>query len=386
MICRDCGREIAENSVYCNWCGAKQLRERRKKRDEIKVPTPTQLPSGSWRIVLRAENVSITEPTRERCLARARAIRAGFLEQAKESTARGLTLREAIDSYLNEFGASLSPSTVRGYAAIGKTRFPGKMDSPLKNVDGWQAEIDAAKMKYAPKTVRNSWGLIVTVMRKNGVQVPDVKLPQKKKSARPWLSHAQILTFVEAVAGTPFETAALLALHSLRASEIFALSWDNIDLDRQRITVSGARVRNRNNEWVEKPENKNSSSARTIRIMIPALADRLAEAKAGGHPPVFCSQGALSENINRVCRAHGLPECGTHGLRRSFASLAYHLGISERETMEIGGWSDPKVMHAIYIAIEEEDRLKAENKMGEFYRMRGEMHTDLHTPEKKPEI
>ena len=29
MICKDCGREIPEHSIYCNWCGVKQLRERR---------------------------------------------------------------------------------------------------------------------------------------------------------------------------------------------------------------------------------------------------------------------------------------------------------------------------------------------------------------------
>lgn len=49
MICKDCGREIPEHSIYCNWCGVKQLRERRS-REEVKVPTPKQLPSGSWTV------------------------------------------------------------------------------------------------------------------------------------------------------------------------------------------------------------------------------------------------------------------------------------------------------------------------------------------------
>ena len=54
MNCKACGREIPENSIYCNWCGVKQLRERRS-REEVKVPTPKQLPSGSWTVYLRAE-------------------------------------------------------------------------------------------------------------------------------------------------------------------------------------------------------------------------------------------------------------------------------------------------------------------------------------------
>ena len=91
MICKDCGREIPEHSIYCNWCGVKQLRERRS-REEVKVPTPKQLPSGSWTVYLRAEGQSVTEPTRELCLARARALRAGFLEAKK--SAGGMTLGE----------------------------------------------------------------------------------------------------------------------------------------------------------------------------------------------------------------------------------------------------------------------------------------------------
>lgn len=381
MLCRSCKREIPDNSIYCNWCGEKQLRER-KKKDVIKVPTPKQLPSGNWNIVLRAEGQSVTEPTKELCITRARAIRAGFLEQQKENAARGQTLREAIDAYIEKYGAVLSPSTVRGYDQIKKHRFPGKIDRPLRNTTGWQAEIDAAKAMYAPKTIKNSWGLVATVMRENNVAVPSIKLPQKKgkkNAPLPWLTHSQVLVFVEAIRGTKIETAALFALHSLRQSEIFALTWDNIDLENRRITVAGARVKNKDNKWELKAENKTTESARTIRIMIPNLYEKLIELKKNGCAPVQCTQGSLTESINLVCRKNGLPKCGTHGLRRSFASLAYHLGISERETMEIGGWSDPKVMHSIYIQIEKEDRLKAENKMGEFYRTNGKTTRDLQT-------
>ena len=113
MICKACGREIPENSIYCNWCGVKQLRERRS-REEVKVPTPKQLPSGSWTVYLRAEGQSVTEPTRELCLARARAVRAGFLEARKAAEAAGLTLEQAIDHFVDVNKIALSPSTIRG--------------------------------------------------------------------------------------------------------------------------------------------------------------------------------------------------------------------------------------------------------------------------------
>ena len=36
MKCKKCKRKIAENSVFCNWCGARQIVENR----ETRVPTP----------------------------------------------------------------------------------------------------------------------------------------------------------------------------------------------------------------------------------------------------------------------------------------------------------------------------------------------------------
>ena len=57
MKCKSCSRSIDNDSIYCKWCGAKQLRER-KKKDVIKVPKPRQLKSGSWNIQLREEGQS----------------------------------------------------------------------------------------------------------------------------------------------------------------------------------------------------------------------------------------------------------------------------------------------------------------------------------------
>ena len=54
MFCKSCKREIPENSLYCNWCGVRQLREKKKKAD-ISIPAARQLKSGAWNIELRAE-------------------------------------------------------------------------------------------------------------------------------------------------------------------------------------------------------------------------------------------------------------------------------------------------------------------------------------------
>ena len=368
MNCKACGREIPENSIYCNWCGVKQLRERRS-REEVKVPTPKQLPSGSWTVYLRAEGQSVTEPTRELCLARARAVRAGFVEARKAAKAAGLTLEQAIDHFVDVNKIALSPSTIRGYEAVKLHRFPHKMRQPITDLTGWQAAVDAEARTLAPKTVRNAWGLVAEVMRENDVTPPRVRLPQKNaRTELPWLTYDQILEFVDAVKGSQFETGALLALHSLRRSEIFGLTWNRIDLKQKTITVSGSRVMNSSNQYVFKKTNKNVSSQRTIRIMIPALYDRLKELHDEDKPILACTENSLRGGINTICRKAGLPECGVHGLRRSFASLGFHVGLSELEVQEIGGWNDHNTIHKFYLRLAQADRLNAENKMSEFYR------------------
>jgi integrase len=56
-----------------------------------------------------------------------------------------------------------------------------------------------------------------------------------------------------------------------------------------------------------------------------------------------------------------------HGLRHSFASLCYHLGISERQLMQWGGWADYQTMHKIYIRLAASDESKAAEQLTGFF-------------------
>lgn len=365
--CKSCKREVPDNATFCPWCGQKQVRER-KKDGVIKVPDPKQLPSGSWHIYLRAEKQPITEDTKERCVAKAKAIRAGFIEAQKSIPKNALTLRQAITLFMATNENALSPATIRGYDIICRCRFPEKIDSPLADTAGWQEVIDTARKEYAPKTIYNSWGLVTEIMKENNIAPPKVRLPQKKQVEKQWLTYDEILTFVDALKGKRCESGALFALHSLRRSEIFGLSWDDIDLVKGRIYVRGSMVQDKNNVYVHKEETKNTSSNRTIRIMIPRLIEVLKHQKKAGLPPVRSTPNSITQSINRVCAAASLPQIGTHGLRHSFASLGFHLGLSELEVQEIGGWRDHNTVHKIYLHLAKQDRLNAENKMEKFYK------------------
>lgn len=362
MKCRSCKREIPDNSIFCNWCGEKQLKER-KKKTEISVPKPRQLPSGKWTIQLRAERRNVTEATPALCTAKAKAIRAGFLEAKK--TAPKMTVKDMLNRYIDSRRAVRSPSTIHGYETIVKTRFLDVMDKDINAVD-WQDAINTETVKCSAKTLANAWGFVHAAMKAAGITPPTVALPQKKKKNTPWLDYEQITVFLDAVRGTSGELGALLALHSLRRSEILALTVGKIDRKRQVIIVDGAVVRG-SNGMVRKETNKSDAGQREVPIMIPRLLELIPEGVPEDTPLIAYKANALYDKINRVCAKAGLPLVGVHGLRRSFASLAYHLKWDMLTTMRIGGWDDPDVVTDIYTKLADKDVNKQVNKMRKFY-------------------
>lgn len=365
MKCRICKRDIPDNSIFCCWCGEKQIRER-KKKDEIKVPKPRQLKSGKWNIELKAEGWSTTEDTPEECIIKAKAIRAGFLEARK--AAPKMTVDDAVKKYIDARRGVKSPSTIRGYETIRKNRFAEYMSKDINSVD-WQVAIKKETGLCSAKTLKNAWGLVSSALAEAGVDPGEVSLPQIVKQDEPWLDYEQVLKFCDAVRGEPCELGALLALHSLRRSEIYALTADKIDLKQGTVQVEGAAVLDDENKLTQKDTNKNATSRRTVPIMIPRLKEILPAAmkRADGAPLMQGNINTLYNQINRVCRKAGLPEVGVHGLRRSFASLAYHLKWSELDTMRIGGWSDFQTMRKIYTKLAEKDNIKSVKKMEKFY-------------------
>lgn len=333
----------------------------------MKIPTIRLLPSGNYFCQLRinGQSISITEPTYDQTYAKAVAYKSGLLKLKKEPAK--LTLRQAVDEYINARSNALSPSTIRGYRTFQRNRFQTVMDKPIANISNWQKICNAEASLCSAKTLRNAWGFVCSVLSENGVDVPAVRLPAVVKKERPWLTPEQITVFVDAIHGNICEIPALLALHSLRRSEICALTWDNVDLEKKLIHVQGAAVFDENQKLVYKQTNKNQTSNRVVPILIPALAAALSAVEDKDGLIVRVVPDTIWKNINRVCAASGLPEVGVHGLRHSFASLAYHLGLPERECMRLGGWADTATMHKIYTHISDYDVARSANAMADFY-------------------
>jgi len=339
-----------------------------KQPSKMKIPTVRQLPSGSWFCQLRigGRSISITDEDYDTVVAKAYAYKTGLLE-AKKSP-RDITVKQALINHVESLRAVRSPSTIRGYYVIINNRLKALQERPLSTLTEKliQREINAESTVCSPKTLRNAWTLFASAIEEASGERYNIRLPQVPPAEVKYLEPEQIPIMLEAIKGSPFEIPILLGLWSCRRSEILGLTWDKIDLEKRLIRIDCAVVQDSDGRFVTKDMPKNRSSVRTIPI-----SDQLHEAlsrvenKTGrvyNHHP-----DALYKAIQRICRERNLPAIGIHGLRHSFASLAYSLGLPPKITMRIGGWQTDDVMMKIYTHISERDINKSAAAVLEYF-------------------
>lgn len=358
MKCKRCKREIPENSIYCNWCGHKQLTD----SNEIRVPVPHRK-GNKWvaQVTVDGERKFVSADSEDEYYAKARAAKTGMIEIKK--AAPKLSLGTAIDRFIRDNSFVLSPSTINSYKSYRKTRFLNYMDDDVHDIN-FQCMVNEEAKDLAPKTVINAWRLVTASLRHAGEDVPTVNLPKRPRVDRPWLDYEQVQTFLSAVRGKPYEIGALLALHGLRRSELLHLTAEDIDTKKNVIHVRGASVIGTGNKLVDKDTNKNRTSARDVNIVIPRLND-LVDGKSGRL--VTTNPTTLYGLINGLCKKNGLPEVGVHGLRHSYISLCFHLGWDMKTVMREGGYSNLQTVNDVYRHLATQDANADVNKMLDFF-------------------
>lgn len=334
---------------------------------KINVPDAEKLPSGSWRcrVMIDGKRCSFTATTKTEAEKLAKDCKLGYTMPKKESEKN--TVAAAIDNYLSANEKSISPSTRRGYLTIKQNRFPELMNLHIDELTDAICQKAVNSESVSPKTIKNSWALVSSAIKYATGKTYVVYLPKPVQNEHPFLQPEQIHIFINAIEGQPCEIPALLGLHSLRRSEIMGLKWENVDLKNGLIHIRGSSVYDSENNLVNKPDNKNPSSRRTVPIMIPRLKSLLTAATRTGEFVVTCNPNTIWSQVNRICAENSLPLIGTHGLRHSFCSLAYHLGVSEKVAMQIGGWADYQTMRKIYTHVAESDVSKSVSAITSFF-------------------
>ncbi len=305
-----------------------------------------KLPSGNWHILVYAgkdekgkrQYESFTAPTKREV----DFLAADFALKRKERSKGNITVKEAIDRYIDSKKNILSPSTYREYL--------GSAERDLKDLHKiklWdltqelvQKAIDKEAKSHSAKTVKNMHGLLSSAL---SMFLPEMQLhttlPKKQKKKLYIPTDNDIKVFLKAIEGKPIEVPVLLAATgSLRRSEISALTPEDVtDLG---VNINKAMVLNSERKWVIKSP-KTEAGYRFCPLP-PQVVERVRKGLPCSNPDT------ISHQFISALDKCNLPHFTFHKLRHYYASVLHALGVPDKYIMLNGGWESDEVLKGVY--------------------------------------
>lgn len=303
-----------------------------------------KLPSGQWRVLVYAgkdtngkrQYKSFTEDTERK----ANLAALEWQEHYKEvtSSAEKMTVGEAIEAHIQSLSNILSPSTIYGYHRIKKNYMQNLMGVQLSKLTQKiiQNEINLESGKHSPKTVKNAYGLISTVLKKYR---PDFHYRVDLPPVYPTINNIPLdddLRKIYAVAyGTEMEIPILLAAWlGLRVSEIRGLKRDKIG--NGKIVVQKAIVRGEDGPVERGTKSRKSTRSLSLPVYIQERAQSLL---TDGREYVTSMSGQMIyKKFVKICEKAGVGHFRFHDLRHTNATIMLEENVPDKYIAERGGW------------------------------------------------
>lgn len=316
------------------------------------MATAKKLPSGSWRTqvtkVINGKKIkkSFTVHPRDtqgdwkKAKKQSELLADQWQLDNESSITNGLTVHDAIESYINDKSKVLSPSTIRGYRLILES-FKPIWHIYISDIETSQIQrlVNDWSIDIKRKTIRNRVALLLSVLDYNEIDKRfKIRYPQdtSKKVGTPDIDDVQM--FIRNASVTMKPIIYLAAFGSLRRGEIGGLREMDISRDMNTVTVNGDMVLDSNNKWIYKPFPKTKDSTRTIKL--PSFIIRSIPIKEDPRAFVFdITPAAMSDRFSRLAKKLQL-DYSLHTLRHFAASFRTDLGIPKKYIQEVGGWLD----------------------------------------------
>lgn len=336
-----------------------------------------KLPSGSWRCQVYdytdAQGKRHYKSFSARTKKEAEYAAAEYALDKKEKTSLPeYTLKTAMENYCNLKSNVLSPSTLREYRRMYNNYYGCLGDVYLKDINSKtvQAWVNEFAINHSPKTVRNAYGLISTVVDAFAEDIRlKVTLPQKVQHKLYVPSDSDIkalLTFFSENDKDMELAVYLAAFGTLRRSEICALTAD--DVNGNIISVNKAMVDKGNNEWVIKTT-KNITSTRLIE-----MPEFVVKKFSDSGRLVNITPDKITDRFQSAFSKLEIKSFRFHDLRHYAASIMHAIGVPDQYIMQRGGWSSDRTLKAIYRGtIEEYTQKYTDMTLSHFENMQHEM-------------
>ena len=313
----------------------------------MKLPKPRQKPNGKWLIEIWADGRRVGKQfdTQEEAIYWAAGIKTRQKELSRSPS--NLTVEQAIDRYIETKSVILSPSTIRGYNGIKKSRIEQikhfrLADLTQEKIQRW---VNALAKNHSPKTVANAHGLISAVMSEYR---PDMTLrttlPRKERAEIKIPSEADLKAIIKESRGTKYELPIALAIWlGMRRSEIVGLTWDCIE--GNTLHVRNAVVLGETGNV--KKGTKSYAGKRDLKI--PSHIKKLIDKQPKENEYVVNLSGAaIYDAFVDICRNAGVPHYRFHDLRHANASVMLSIGVPDKYSMKRMGHATNNMLKTTY--------------------------------------
>jgi integrase len=254
-----------------------------------------------------------------------------------------------------------------------------------KTYESLNACFKWAMSQEPPKAVKNPC---------TGVSLPEKTKKQNKKSAANrvrYFSDKEIeLLCQNSTAkygnGKPIyrlgHSVIVLLYTGIRIGEFAGLKWENVDLEKKKITVSESTVvvRNRDQKGrvvangnrmtvLRQDDVKTERGERTVPLSQKAVdAFRKLRKITGNHEYVLTTANgkpylpiSFDAMFRKILSRSGIKPCGVHVCRHTFASMLFKRGVDVKTVSELLGHADVSTTYNIYIHLIEEQKREAIN-------------------------
>lgn len=322
-----------------------------------------KLASGSWRCQVYSHTEELTQPDgtikkkriyksftcddptakgRRKCEAEAAEWAAD--KENKKTNSYKFTFGEALQLYIEERSQILSPASIRKYKSMEKN-IDALKDLKIKDISQSVLQIFVNKLaeEKSPKTVRDYYGLIISVINRF---CPDkafnVTLPKKVRTDRIIPTEAEIKSLIKAVKDTDMEVPVYLgAFGMMRRGEICALN--KTDFEKNIIHIHKTMVLSPDNKWVTKAP-KSYSGDRFVAVP-QFVADAFMNLP---HDTINMTPNIITSRFEHILSDSGIRHFRFHDLRHYSASIQHALGIPDAYIMQSGGWGNDRVLKDVY--------------------------------------
>lgn len=374
--------------------GAGSIRQRDNGRWEARITTGTD--PGTGKPIRRSVYGATQAEVRKQMTAIQAALDAGTY-QAPDKT----TVGEWLDEWLETFcKPKVKPLTYSAYSASIKNHIKPHMGAvklqTLKGLHVQKMYNSLMGSGRSAKTVKNTAAILhkaLSVAVKQGL-IPvnpcdAAELPKvTHKEIKP-LSDAEIPLFLKAIEGHPMQNAYALCLFAgLREGECLGLSWDNVDFDAGRLTIS-QQLQYERKKGAEYYISDSTKSGKTRVIEPPSIAfqylraertrqteNRLAagELWANPHNLVFTNETGKNltfflfyRKFKKIAATIGRPDARPHDLRHTAATVAIASGSDVKSVQDLLGHATASFTLNVYAHTSDQMKKDTAARMQSYY-------------------